>query len=235
MSGDVDLLRAEGLAKVFPTPRGDLTVLDELEFAPARGTLTAIVGASGAGKSTLLHILGTLDRPTRGTVRFEGRDVFGSPGDVLARFRNRSIGFVFQFHYLLPELDALENVILPGMMAGRERSELRKAGRSLLERVGLAERIEHRPSELSGGEQQRVAVARALINDPILLLADEPTGNLDAPTGEGLHELLERLVRERGQTTVVATHNERLAGRADAVYRMEGGRLLLRAERPITP
>jgi lipoprotein-releasing system ATP-binding protein len=190
----------------------------------------AIVGASGAGKSTLLHILGTLDRPTAGTVHFGGEDVFRLPPAELARFRNRSVGFVFQFHHLVPELTALENVMLPGWMAGREGYELQEAARELLDAVGVGGRAEHRPTELSGGEQQRVAVARALVNEPLLLLADEPTGNLDIPTGEALHDLLERLVRERGQTTVVATHNPRLAERANAVYRMADGGLVRLSE-----
>lgn len=218
-------LVARGLGKVFSSPRGPLTVLEDLEFAPDAGTLTAIVGASGAGKSTLLHVLGTLERPTSGTVEYDGVDVSRKAGAVLARFRNRSIGFVFQFHYLLPELSALENVLLPGWMAGRSGYDLKAAAEDLLDRVGLSARAEHRPAELSGGEQQRVAVARALVNRPRLVLADEPTGNLDAETGEGLHDLLARLVREQGQTMVVATHNERLAARADAVHRIEGGRL----------
>ena len=225
MPTDSEILRGEGLSKQFRTPRGSLTVLSELEFAPARGRLTAIVGASGTGKSTLLHILGTLDRPTGGRVLVEGEDVFRLSGTALARFRNRAVGFVFQFHHLLPELTALENVTMPGLIAGRERYDLQEEGRRLLGIVGLEAREDHRPAQLSGGEQQRVAVARALVNGPKILLADEPSGNLDGPTGEALHELLDHLVRERGQTTIVATHNDRLAARADAVYRMERGKL----------
>jgi len=173
----------------------------------------------------LLHILGTLDRPTGGRVLVEGEDVFRLSGTALARFRNRAVGFVFQFHHLLPELTALENVTMPGLIAGRERYDLQEEGRRLLGIVGLEAREDHRPAQLSGGEQQRVAVARALVNGPKILLADEPSGNLDGPTGEALHELLDHLVRERGQTTIVATHNDRLAARADAVYRMERGKL----------
>ncbi len=202
-----------------------MRVLDGLDFCPDRGSLTAIVGSSGAGKSTLMHILGTLDRATGGQVRFEGKDIFSLTARERARFRNRSIGFVYQFHHLLPEFDALENVMMPGLMGGRDRYDLRKAASNLLEAVGLANRATHRPGELSGGEQQRVAVARALVNEPVLLLADEPSGNLDSETSEELHALLERLVQERGQTTVVATHDERLAALADALYRLEDGKL----------
>jgi len=219
------ILDVRDLHKSFPAPNGELRVLVGLDFRPVRGRLTAIMGASGAGKSTLLHILGTLDRLTSGTVLFEGRDVFRLPARELARFRNRSIGFVYQFHHLMPEFDALENVMLPGLMAGRPRYELEKEGLELLAAVGLEDRRGHRPSELSGGEQQRVAVARALVNGPALLLADEPSGNLDRENSEGLQDLLVRLVRERGQTAVVATHDERMAARADDVYRLEGGKL----------
>jgi lipoprotein-releasing system ATP-binding protein len=223
-------LEAQGLWKVYSMPRGDLTVLADLEFRPRSGLITAIVGASGVGKSTLLHILGTLDRPTRGVVRFEGEDLFQRSSRELARFRNRSIGFVFQFHYLLPEFNALENVMMPGLIARRRRYDVETQARNLLETVGIEDRAEHRPAELSGGEQQRVAVARALINEPAMLLADEPSGNLDRTSSQELHGLLGRLVRDHGQTTVVATHDERLAARADEVYRLEGGKLhLLRA------
>ena len=220
-------LEARKLTKVYQTPTGGLEVFKELDFAPEPGSLTALVGASGVGKSTLLHLLGTLDRPSSGSVFFEGRDIYQESRKNLARFRNRAVGFVFQFHHLLPELDAVENVMLPGWMAGSKGYELKKKAKDLLSRVGLENRAQHRPGEMSGGEQQRVAVARALINDPLVILADEPTGNLDGPTGEQLHDLLDSLVRERGQTTVVATHNPLLAGRASAVYRMEAGSLHL--------
>jgi lipoprotein-releasing system ATP-binding protein len=226
-AGTGPALEAVGLAKVYPMPGKDLTVLEDLTFRPGRGRLTAIVGASGVGKSTLLHILGTLDRPTRGTVSYAGRDLFALSSSALARFRNRSIGFVFQFHHLLPEFTALENVMMPGLVGHRKRSEVEPRAYNLLQTVGLEDRVTHRPAELSGGEQQRVAVARALFNEPIVLLADEPSGNLDRASSEELHGLLERLVREHGQTTVVATHDERLAVRADEVYRLERGRLQL--------
>jgi lipoprotein-releasing system ATP-binding protein len=219
------VLQAEDLTKSYAAPGGSLTVLQNLSLTLKRGFITAVVGASGAGKSTLLHVLGTLDRPTQGIVRYEGRDLFRLPPKEVARFRNRSVGFVFQFHHLLPEFTALENVMMPGLVARRPRAELEAQAANLLARVGLAERKDHRPAELSGGEQQRVAVARALINDPLVLLADEPSGNLDRASSELLHDLLEALVREKGQTTLVATHDERLAVRADEVYRLEGGTL----------
>ncbi len=228
------MIEVSGLGKVYPSPGGDLTVLDGLDFAPRPGALTAITGASGSGKSTLLHLLGTLDRPTRGTVRYGDRDVFALSSRELARFRNRSIGFVFQFHHLLPEFNALENVMMPALIAGRGRAEAQAKAAELLALVGLAERAEHRPGELSGGEQQRVAVARALVNEPVVLLADEPTGNLDRANSDELHALLARLVRERGQTAIVATHDDRLAGRAGEVYRLEGGRLHPATAGPIT-
>jgi len=218
-------IEAVDLGKVYPMPGAELTVLAGLTFRPRRGALTAIVGASGAGKSTLLHILGTLDRPTTGSVRFEGKDLFTRSSRDLARFRNQSIGFVFQFHHLLPEFTALENVMMPGLVGRKNRYDVQKQAVNLLQTVGLADRRDHRPSELSGGEQQRVAVARALLNDPSLLLADEPSGNLDRATSEELHALLGTLVRDHGQTTIVATHDDRLAARADEVYRLEGGNL----------
>ena len=227
MSDAPIVLEAEALGKNYPTPGGVLTVLQGLGLALRRGSITAIVGASGTGKSTLLHVLGTLDRPTAGHVRYEGRDLFQLSPRELARFRNQSVGFVFQFHHLLPEFNALENVMMPGLVARRPRVEVEAQAVNLLNRVGLAERMTHRPAELSGGEQQRVAVARALQNEPLVLLADEPSGNLDRDSSELLHDLLEGLVREKGQTTVVATHDERLAVRADEVYRLEGGSLHL--------
>jgi lipoprotein-releasing system ATP-binding protein len=221
------VLEADALTKSYDAPGGALTVLNNLSLALRRGSITAIVGASGAGKSTLLHVLGTLDRPSQGKVLYQGRDLFRLPPKEVARFRNRSVGFVFQFHHLLPEFSALENVMMPGLVARRPRAELEAQAANLLARVGLAERKDHRPAELSGGEQQRVAVARALVNEPLVLLADEPSGNLDRASSELLHDLLEALVREKGQTTLVATHDERLAVRADEVYRLEGGTLHL--------
>ena len=219
------VIEVQNLTKSYSSPGGTLTVLNGLSLSLRRGSITAIVGASGAGKSTLLHVLGTLDRPTEGQVFYEGRDLFRLNGRDLARFRNASVGFVFQFHHLLPEFSALENVMMPGLVARRPQAQVETQAANLLARVGLAERKLHRPAELSGGEQQRVAVARALLNQPLVLLADEPSGNLDRASSELLHDLLEGLVRETGQTTLVATHDDRLAGRADAVYRLEGGML----------
>jgi lipoprotein-releasing system ATP-binding protein len=224
---DAAVLEAIDLGKSYPTPGGQLTVLEGLSLRLPRRSLTAIIGASGVGKSTLLHVLGTLDRPTVGRVLYEGRDLFRLPAREVAAFRNRSVGFVFQFHHLLPEFNALENVMMPGLIARRPRAEVEAAAAALLARVGLSARAEHRPAELSGGEQQRVAVARAILNQPLVLLADEPSGNLDRESSEALQALLLDLVRETGQTTLVATHDERLAVRADEVYRLEGGTLHL--------
>jgi lipoprotein-releasing system ATP-binding protein len=224
---DALVLEAIDLGKCYPTPRGELVVLRGLSLGLRRGSLTAIVGASGVGKSTLLHVLGTLDRPTAGRVLYEGRDLFRLPAREVAGIRNRSVGFVFQFHHLLPEFTALENVMMPGLISRRGIDGVYAQAAGLLARVGLAERGDHRPAELSGGEQQRVAVARALMNQPLVLLADEPSGNLDRTSADALHELLLELVRETGQTTLVATHDERLAVRADEVYRLESGTLHL--------
>lgn len=219
------VLSVEGLSKVFPTPGGVLEVLRAVDFTPPAGQVTAIVGPSGAGKSTLLHILGALDRPTSGRVLFDGHDLFAWDDDRLARFRNEAIGFVFQFHHLLAEFTALENVMLPGMMARRAPGALEAEAREMLGRVGLKNRETHRPAQLSGGEQQRVAVARALINRPRLVLADEPSGNLDRVSSDGLQELIFSLARNEGETFVIVTHDERLAARADQVMLLEDGRL----------
>lgn len=184
-----------------------------------------MIGASGAGKSTFLHILGTLDRPTTGTVLFEGQDVFRLSETELATFRNRRIGFVFQFHHLLPEFTALENTFLPALMQNRPKQEMLQEAKALLSDVGLGHRLHHKPGELSGGEQQRVAVARALIQSPDLVLADEPTGNLDTHTGETIFELLKTLNQKRGTAFVIVTHNERLAEQADRVIHMVDGKI----------
>ena len=213
------------LWKVFATPGGSLEILKGVTVSPAEGQVTAIVGASGAGKSTLLHILGTLDRPTRGQVLFDGQDVFRWDDTRLARFRNRAVGFVFQFHHLLAEFSALENVMLPGLIAGRPEGQTRREARDLLARVGLVDRESHRPGQLSGGEQQRVAVARALVNQPRLVLADEPSGNLDRQSSETLKDLIFSLARTEGETFVIVTHDERLAARADQVLLLDDGRL----------
>ncbi len=219
-----DLIRAEGLCKVY----GDghrVVVLEGLDLTVAPGEVVAIIGQSGVGKSTLLHILGTLDRPTGGRVFFEGQDVFALDEKQQAAFRNRSIGFVFQFHHLLPDFDAVENVMMPALIQGVRRSEAYARARALLERVGLGDRLDHRPGQLSGGELQRVAIARALVQSPKALLADEPTGNLDPATAAEVHQLLLELNRERGTTLVLVTHNEELARLAHRSLRLYQGRL----------
>lgn len=202
-----------------------LHVLNDIDLDIRTGEMLAIVGASGVGKSTLLHILGGLDRPTSGRVFYRDVDVFGLDSDRLARFRNEHVGFVFQFHHLLPEFSALENVMLPALIRGTERVAAAENASKVLADVGLGSRVHHRPGELSGGEQQRVAVARALVLSPDAVLADEPTGNLDTHTGEAVHELLKKINKERGITFVIVTHNDRLAIRADRVLRMADGKL----------
>jgi lipoprotein-releasing system ATP-binding protein len=203
-----------------------LTVLDGIDLDIPSGEMIAIVGASGVGKSTFLHILGGLDHPTAGTVRYRDTDLFALDSDRIARFRNEHVGFVFQFHHLLPEFSALENVMMPALIRGTERAHAAEAAARILEDVGLGARTSHRPGELSGGEQQRVAVARALMLNPDVVLADEPTGNLDAHTGEAVHEMLKKINRERGLTFVIVTHNEKLAVRADRIMRMTEGKLI---------
>jgi len=196
----------------------------DLEIRP--GERVSVVGASGVGKSTLLHVLGTLDLPTSGQILFDGRDVTKLPPSQLAHFRNHEIGFVFQFHHLLPEFTALENVMMPALIQRVHREVAEVRARAILDRVGLSERLTHRPGELSGGEQQRVALARALIMQPKLLLADEPTGNLDSRTGEGIHQLFLELNRERGMTMLVVTHNPELAAQMPRRFNMIDGRMV---------
>ncbi len=220
------LLEVENLKKSYPTGEGArLEVLRGVSFAVRRGEVIAIVGESGTGKSTLLHLLGALDRPDSGTVRFDGHDIFLKDDDALAAFRNRSVGFIFQFHHLLPEFTALENVAMPGLIQGLGLEAARPRAVALLRQLGLEARADHRPSELSGGEQQRVAVALALMNRPGLVLADEPTGNLDTKTAQALHDEIFRLSRDTGQTFVMVTHNPALAAIADRVLRIENGLL----------
>jgi lipoprotein-releasing system ATP-binding protein len=219
------LIVARAVKKGYRTAAGYVPVLDGLDLEVARGEMLAVVGASGVGKSTLLHVLGTLDRPEAGTVTVGGEDVFQLGEDRLRAFRNRTLGFVFQFHHLLPEFTALENVMMPMLVARRPAAEARQHAEALLAEMGLADRGHHRPGALSGGEQQRVAVARALVQSPPALLADEPSGNLDQETGDRLHALLRRLNQEKGITLVVVTHNERLAAASDRVLRLESGRL----------
>ncbi|WP_447972786.1 ABC transporter ATP-binding protein [Nitrospira sp. Kam-Ns4a] len=220
------LIQAIDLCKSFPMGGQELRILKGIRLEIARGEIVAIVGASGAGKSTLLHILGTLDRPTSGTLLFEGQPLFTRSEQELAEFRNRRVGFVFQFHHLLPEFTALENTCLPALIQPRPSAETRQDAIALLEAVGLGHRLHHKPGELSGGEQQRVAVARALIQRPDLVLADEPTGNLDTHTGEELFDLLHKLNRDRGTTFVIVTHNEKLSSQADRVIHMQDGMIL---------
>ncbi|MFN4146988.1 MAG: ABC transporter ATP-binding protein [Runella sp.] len=207
---------------------GSLSVLKGIDLHINRGELVSIVGASGAGKSTLLHILGTLDRPDSGQVWIDEVDVFALKDKELAAFRNQKIGFVFQFHHLMPEFTAIENVCMPSWIGGQKnQKQILEKGGELLELLGLKERLHHLPSQLSGGEQQRVAVARALINDPLVVFADEPSGNLDSRNAEDLHQLFFKLRKELNQTFVIVTHNEHLAALSDRTLEMTDGRLTL--------
>ena len=206
------MLKAENIVKQY----GDLTVLKDINLIIDSGKIVSIVGASGAGKSTLLHILGTLDQPDRGKVYLQDHDLTQLKGNELAQYRNRNIGFIFQFHNLLPEFTALENVCIPAYLSnGRNDKAVSKRGRELLSLLGLGKRTDHKPSQMSGGEQQRTAVARALMNQPAVVFADEPSGNLDSRNAEDLHQLFFRLRDEFGQTFVIVTHNEELADMAD--------------------
>jgi lipoprotein-releasing system ATP-binding protein len=221
------VLEATGIRRVFMGGDGEpIEVLSGVDIAVERGEFVAIVGASGAGKSTLLQILGALDPPTSGLVRLDGQDYERLDETELADLRNRRMGFVFQFHHLLREFSALENVMMPMRIAGRPEREARARASGLLDAMGLGSRLNHRPAQLSGGEQQRVAVARALAMDPILVLADEPSGNLDYHHAEQLHELFARLAREFETALIVVTHNRQLAGRAERILSMESGHLV---------
>lgn len=219
------LLEVRGLHKSFSTYGTRIDVLNGIDLTVRERDTIALVGASGAGKSTLLQVVGTLDRPTSGSVSFRGEDVFRMGDASLAAFRNRSIGFVFQFHHLLPEFSALENVMMPALIGGMGRSEAEPLAKGLLRDVGLEHRLSHKPGELSGGEQQRVAIARALVLSPALLLADEPTGNLDRKTSEEVHDLLTGIQRRTGLTLIIVTHNERLAARMGKTIRLVDGRI----------
>jgi lipoprotein-releasing system ATP-binding protein len=220
-----NLLEVRGLCKTYGSGSSRLDVLNGIDLDLQAGTTTALVGASGAGKSTLLNLLGALDRPTAGTVCFRGDNIFNKNDRQLAAFRNQSIGFVFQFHHLLPEFTALENVMMPALIGRIPRPKARKTAESLLEDVGLGQRMTHRPGELSGGEQQRVAIARALVLGPELLLADEPTGNLDMKTSDGIHAMLTELQIKNGLTLVIVTHNERLASAMGTTIHLLDGRV----------
>jgi lipoprotein-releasing system ATP-binding protein len=230
-SGDVAArggahVKVEGLVKEFVHTGRVLPVLRGLSFELHPGEIVSVVGASGAGKSTLLHVLGTIDRPTEGSVLFDGRDITKLSPVALADFRNREIGFVFQFHHLLPEFTALENAMMPGLIQKMSRTACAAAAEEMLRRLGLGHRLTHRPGQLSGGEQQRVALARSLLLRPRLLLADEPTGNLDTKTGREMHELFFELNRELGMTILIVTHNVELAAQTARQLRMVDGRLV---------
>jgi lipoprotein-releasing system ATP-binding protein len=218
-------VEARGLNKSYQVANTRLHVIRDLNLRVFKGEMVAIVGASGAGKSTLLHLLGGLDRPDSGDVRVGDVDVARISDAQLVAFRNKHVGFVFQFHHLLPEFSAVENAEMPLRIARVTATEARPRATSLLQRVGLGERLEHRPGMLSGGEQQRVAVARALVMQPSLLLADEPTGDLDETTADALHRLLREMHAEFGLTAVIATHNPRLAAQCDRILRLESGSL----------
>jgi len=221
----VAFVDVQGLNKVYQLGAQRIHVLRDLELHVAYGEMVAIVGASGVGKSTLLHLLGGLDRADSGQIVVADTDLRALDDSSLVRFRNRNVGFVFQFHHLMPEFDATENVEMPLRVARESGNAARRRAVDLLSRVGLGERLKHRPSEMSGGEQQRVAVARALAMKPALLLADEPTGDLDETTADSLHELLKNMHAEQGLTSVIATHNPRLAAACDRIFRLERGQL----------
>lgn len=216
------MLEAKGIEKYY----GDLHVLRSVDLKIGKGEIVSIVGSSGAGKSTLLHILGTLDTANSGSVFLRGERTDKLKGNALAKFRNNNIGFIFQFHHLLPEFTALENICIPGWIGGKKKKDTIEKAKNLLHILGLTERAENKPHQLSGGEQQRIAVARALINDPAIILADEPTGNLDSANGRELHKLFRRLRDELQQTFLIVTHNEELAKTGDRVIEMKDGRIM---------
>jgi ABC-type lipoprotein export system ATPase subunit len=221
------LLVVQNVAKVYPLPRGVLRVLEGLDFELQKGELIAIMGASGVGKTTFLNLLGGLDKPSEGTILLEGTDIQAQEEREKARLRNVNIGFVFQFYHLLPEFTALENVLLPLLIRGMDKREAKEKALSLLKEVLLEDRAEQKPGLLSGGEQQRVAIARALVNEPKLLLADEPTGNLDWKSGEAIMHLIQELHQKKGLTSVIVTHNEKIAQYCQKLYVLEAGKLKL--------
>ncbi len=220
------MIKVTDLHKSFSMGSYELPVLKGINLEIQRGELIAIVGASGAGKSTLLHIIGTLDKPTSGTVTFDGQDLFQLAETQQAEFRNRRIGFVFQFHHLLPEFTALENVSMPALVQRRDPVSVESDATALLTEVGLGQRLHHKPGELSGGEQQRVAMARALMQKPDLVLADEPTGNLDTHSGDALFALMRELNNLRSTTFVIVTHNEKLSAQSDRIIQMQDGMIV---------
>jgi lipoprotein-releasing system ATP-binding protein len=232
----MSVIEASDVAKFYRGGDGGIIhVLNGVNLTIARGEMVAIVGASGAGKSTLLHLLGALDAPSRGSIAIDGRTIAGLDDNALAELRNRKVGFVFQFHHLLREFSALENVMMPLRIAGVDEGDARRRAGEHLERVGLGGRVHHRPSELSGGEQQRTAVARALVVEPAVLLADEPSGNLDHTNSERLHDLFAQLARDLELGMVVVTHNRSLAGRADRTLVLEDGKLTDTDVREVVP
>ncbi len=219
------IYKFSGVSKSFPGPEKEIEIFHDLNFAVSRGEALAVVGASGSGKSTLLHLMGALDEPSSGQIFFAGADMALMTPDEQARFRNQSLGFVFQFHHLLPEFSALENVAMPAVIAGTSLAEIKPRARELLERVGLEQRLEGKPATLSGGERQRVAIARALLLQPQVLLADEPTGNLDEGTASEIGQLILSLNRELGMTLVIVTHNQELASQMDRALELRAGAL----------
>jgi lipoprotein-releasing system ATP-binding protein len=217
------LIEARGLTRIYTATAAPVSVFEDLNLSIPKGGLVAIVGPSGAGKSTLMHLLGGLDRPTRGGVWFQQRNIFDLDARQLADFRNRHIGFVFQFHHLLPEFTVMENTMMPCIIRHMPQPEAEGVSRTILQRVGLAARLDHKVGEISGGEQQRVAIARALAGGPELLLADEPTGNLDQRTGAEVFDMIRGLHEERRLTSVIVTHNDKIAVQCDEVWKMESG------------
>ncbi|MBI5971074.1 MAG: ABC transporter ATP-binding protein [Deltaproteobacteria bacterium] len=223
---NLDLITVKELYKTYSSSGKKVEVLKGIDLSVKKGETVAVVGASGAGKSTLMNIMGALDKPTSGAVLYGGEPVFVKDDKKLAAFRNSSVGFVFQFHHLLPEFTAAENVMLPALIGGASFEEARTRAETLLKEVGLGARLNHKPGELSGGEQQRTAIVRALMQNPGVVLADEPTGNLDTKTGEEVFDILIGLNRDKGTTMIIVTHNERLAGRLGRILRMADGRIV---------
>jgi lipoprotein-releasing system ATP-binding protein len=222
----VSEIRVENLVKYYVQGSRRVEALRGIDLLFRPGESVAVVGASGAGKTTLIHILGALDRPSGGRILYDGQDIFGMGDRALAFFRNRRVGFVFQFHHLLPEFTALENTMMPALIQGMRKYEAKRRAEEILDQVGLRDRMAHKPGELSGGEQQRVAVARSLILKPEVILADEPTGNLDRETGGEVYKLLEQMNRERAVTTIIVTHNEEIADRLPRRIRLVDGRVV---------
>jgi ABC-type lipoprotein export system ATPase subunit len=222
-----NLLKTENLGKEYPLPRGTLLVFEKLNFELEKGDLAAVMGVSGVGKTTFLNLIASLDKPTRGKVFLEGKDLFTMSAQERANIRNNKIGFIFQFYHLLPEFTALENVSFPLFIQGMEKMKAQERARKILQEVFLEDKADLRPGKLSGGEQQRVAIARALVNEPKLLLADEPTGNLDWKTGESILKIIRDLHKKKGLSSLVVTHNEKVAQFCDKIYLMERGQLKL--------